>query len=32
MVFWLYRIGWITGRGHMHDDPLVYAFRTVFRG
>lgn len=27
MVFWLCRIWLITERGHMHDDPLVYAFR-----
>ena len=27
MLFWISRVWMLTGRGHMHDDPVVFALR-----
>jgi hypothetical protein len=27
MLFWISRVWMLTARGHMHDDPVVFALR-----
>jgi len=27
MLFWISRVWMLTTRGHMHDDPVVFALR-----